>query len=210
MASSAFMDAFAGHRRSQGLPGTSLSLGHMLDVGIVSNILEYQEHLHRMGLHGNNEAEFHRFCEAAISKPGNGHLLAGVTPSSLTTNSARYPVDTMHWHDDPRFSHLLLATEHLANSDESSGALLVSDDNTTDSLISRIHKRVARCLYIAAEDIDVAQPINSYGMDSMVAAEILNWIFSAFNARISLLNLLHPTMSVEKLATEVESAMKTA
>src|SRR5436305_2692963 len=66
MASNSFMDAFARHRKSLGLPAASLSLGQILDVGIVSYIPEYQENLLRMGLYGNNEDEFLGYCEASI------------------------------------------------------------------------------------------------------------------------------------------------
>lgn len=36
LASSAFMDAFARHRQSEGLPATSLALSQILGIGIVS------------------------------------------------------------------------------------------------------------------------------------------------------------------------------
>lgn len=55
------------------------------------------------------------------------------------------------------------------------------------------------------EDIDVSEPINSYGRDSMVAVEVHNWLFQKMTAAISLLNLLHPAMTVEKPAKETET-----
>jgi aryl carrier-like protein len=219
-AANAFMDAFASHRRTLGLPSTSLSLGHMLDVGIVSTNLAYQEHLNRMGLYGNGEGEFLAFCEAAVasSDPTNGvadgHLLAGLEPAGLLSHDRRYAVSDMAWHRDPRFSHLMAAFNRLQASSDGQGGgdgggIVVADDDETSALVDRIHRRVARLLFVAAEDIDRRQPIKNYGIDSMVAAELRNWLFKATGVNVTLLELLHPTMSVEALAGKVEGGLVT-
>ena len=215
MAANSFMDAFARHRRSLGMPATSLALGQILDVGIVSYIPQYQENLLKMGLYGNTEAEFLQYCEAAMLESAatapsedptfsKGHVLAGLEPTGLRENAKRYPIKDMPWYADPRFSRLVAAIERLASGDGDPDVAVAADDNEADALIDRVRKRVARFLYVATEDIDVARPISQYGIDSLVAAEVRNWLFQAFGVTVSSLNLLHPTMSVEKLAGEVE------
>ncbi|KAK8024490.1 KR domain-containing protein [Apiospora rasikravindrae] len=223
MASNSFMDEFARHRLSLGLPATSLSLGHMLDVGIVSYNLQYQEHLNRMGLYGNSEDEFLQYCEAAIAESSagipaftadaslsRGHLLGGLEPRGLLANNQRYPVEEMGWYSDPRFSHLVSAFHRLesAATDGPGGdAIVVADDDETGTLEDRVHKRVARLLFVSTDDIERRQPIKNYGIDSMVAAELRNWLFKATGVNITLLELLHPTMSVEALGRKVESEL---
>ena len=213
------MDAFAGYRRSLGLPGTSLALGQILDVGIVSHIPEYQTNLLKMGLYGNSEDDFLQYCEAAISESAKdlpqtdatfsgGHLLAGVEPSGLKDNDKRYPIADMPWYSDPRFSHLLAAVDRLAP-DASQSGVLVADDDEKDTLVDRIHKRVARFLFVPKEDVNVFQPISTYGLDSLVAAEVRNWLFKTFEVNISSLNLLHPTMTIDKLANDVAASAET-
>lgn len=218
MASNSFMDEFARHRLSLGLPATSLSLGHMLDVGIVSNNLQYQEHLNRMGLYGNSESDFLKYCEVAILESSSatsaftadtsfsrGHLLAGLEPNGLLANNLRYPVSEMVWYNDPRFSKLLSAFHHLESSaDQGNDSIVVSDDDENSTLIDRIHKRVARLLFVSTDDIECKQPIKNYGIDSMVAAELRNWLFKASGVNVALLDLLHPTTSVETLSEKVE------
>lgn len=214
MASSAFMDAFAAYRQNLGLPATSLTLGHILDVGIVSDHLQWQENVLRMGMYGNSEQEFLQYCQAAIIPPAlaqqqsfeKGHLLVGLEPAGLLANNDRYPVVNMSWHPDPRFSFLLQAYEHL-NSRTASTEVRVREDDDQEPLLTRIHRRMARSLYVAVQDIDVAKPITSYGIDSMVAAEVRNWLFDTLGANVSLLNLLHPSMTVEKLAREVAASV---
>lgn len=218
MASNSFMDEFARHRLSLGLPATSLSLGHMLDVGIVSNNLQYQEHLNRMGLYGNSESDFLKYCEAAISESSSGasafaadtsfsrgHLLAGLEPNGLLANNLRYPVSEMVWYSDPRFSKLLSAFYYLETSaDQGNDSIVVSDDDENSTMVDRIHKRVARLLFVSTDDIERKQPIKNYGIDSMVAAELRNWLFKASGVNVALLDLLHPTTSVETLSKKVE------
>lgn len=221
MASNSFMDEFARHRLMLGLPATSLSLGHMLDVGIVSSNLQYQEHLNRMGLYGNGEREFLRYCEAAISEStaavpafkadtsfSRGHLLAGLEPRGLLAHNQRYPVADMTWYSDPRFSHLLSAFRRLESEDGQAGDdIVVADDDESSPLVDRVHKRVARLLFVSTDDIERRQPIKNYGIDSMVAAELRNWLFKATGVNVTLLELLHPTMSVEALSAKVEKEL---
>lgn len=185
----------------------------------------------KMGLYGNSEGEFLQFCDTAMTKPTavaatatntgkeyvnakahQAHHLVGVSPSGLLANDPRYPLSNMSWHTDPRFSRLLAATSRLSSSRSSSAGtsdgVLVTEDDESDTLVNRIHKRVARFLYVSAEDIDVRQPISHYGLDSLVAAEVRNWLYGAFGVQVGSLTLLRPDMSVVKLAGEVEGGVK--
>ncbi|KAK8112196.1 uncharacterized protein PG998_008653 [Apiospora kogelbergensis] len=223
-ASNAFMDEFTRHRLALGLPATSLSLGHMLDVGIVSYNLQYQENINRMGMYGNSEQEFLQYCEAAVAESSagvlafpadsslsRGHLLGGLEPRGLRANNHRYPVADMAWHDDPRFSHLIAGFHRLGKLESSGGGaggspgiVVAGDDDENGTLEDRVHRRVARLLYVATDDIERRRPIKNYGIDSMVAAELRNWLFKATGVNVPLLELLHPTMSVEALGKRVE------
>ncbi|KAL8876436.1 MAG: hypothetical protein Q9192_008864, partial [Flavoplaca navasiana] len=66
LASNSFMDAFACHRQSLGLPSTSLSLSQILDVGVVNSTPRYQIALEKHGLYGNSEADLLDYCDSAI------------------------------------------------------------------------------------------------------------------------------------------------
>lgn len=211
MASNSFLDAFAQCSQHLRSPVVSLALGQILDVGIVSETPEYQTNLFQMGLHGNNEAEFLGFCETALLKAAedNGYLLAGVDPTNLLQKDAAYPVEDMTWARDARFSGVLQAVQQLRLDKGPSGETSVAgegdDDHDSEPLVSRIHKRVARLLYVPADDVQVSRSINAYGIDSMVAAQLRNWLFAKFNANVSLLSLLSPAMTIERLATEITS-----
>ena len=198
MAANAFLDAFARHRRSRGLPATSLTLGHILDVDSNGFTPEYQESLVQIGLYGNTEDEFLHYCDVALlesrPKPSDndntfcqGHLLAGVDSGVLARREKEYPVTEMPWSRDSRFSNLIQATRRSACDGDQGQHIAAAADDKNDTLIDRVHKRIARLVYIPKDDLDVTRPINSYGIDSLVAAELRSWLRASFGTDVTLL-----------------------
>jgi hypothetical protein len=167
----------------------------------------------RNGFYGNNEDEFLQYCEAGICAPppspqdifaydphAEGHLLVGIEPAGLDKVDKTYPLKDMVWASDPRFSLLIHATKMLS---VTTSEAKLQDDSESGSVADQIRLRVSRLLYVPLEDVDVGRPINAYGIDSMVAAELRNWLFARFGHDVSLLNLLGATMTIEKLADTV-------
>ncbi|KAL8790243.1 MAG: hypothetical protein Q9195_006466 [Heterodermia aff. obscurata] len=226
LASNSFMDAFACHRRSLGLPSTSLSLSQILDVGIVSGNPDYQTSLDRNGLYGSGEDEFLDFCDTAIAQCrtlvdpnddrcdmgldpgiGQGHLLAGIEPKGLQELGKSVPLTEMPWYSDPRFSILRSAIEFMeegSTGTKKPGAEANGDEDGTT--MQKIHRKVAKLLYTSEGEIDVTAPIKNYGIDSMIAAELRNWLFTAYKLEVSLLTLLGPTSSIESMVGLIEGA----
>lgn len=58
-------------------------------------------------------------------------------------------------------------------------------------------------LSVPLDEVDEGTAINQYGIDSMIAAELRNWLFAGFGSDVSLLNLLANTMTVRRLVEEV-------
>jgi hypothetical protein len=217
-ASNAFMDTFARYRRGLGRPATSMCLGQILDVGIVSHMPAYQEHVLRMGMYGNTEAEFLNYCDASICESldinkkkaditTDGHVLVGFEAAGLLANDKRYPIANMPWRHDPRFAKVnaTVANTQMMGGihSETTGRGLTAIEDESECMVVRIHKQIARLLYIQMDDIGVGKPISSYGIDSMVAAELRNWLLRTFAVYVSLLNLLSPSMTILKLADEI-------
>ncbi|KAI1302455.1 hypothetical protein F5Y03DRAFT_407817 [Xylaria venustula] len=221
LASNAFLDAFARYRRSKGLPCTSVALSQVLGIGIVSYMPEYQQAMIRNGFYGNDEDEFLRFCEQGVlpalspEKGGDemdvtfkydpqtrAHLLVGIEPAGLRNVDEKYPLKDMLWYHDPRFQNLVQATTNIISSTGHG-----KKDNSTEegTVLERIVGKISRLLYIPADEVDLESPINQYGIDSMVAAELRNWFLATFGREISMLKLLSATMTVQKLAEEAEA-----
>jgi aryl carrier-like protein len=76
------------------------------------------------------------------------------------------------------------------------------------TVLDRIRMKISRLLYVPLDEVDVDKAINDYGIDSMIAAELRNWFFSSFGKEVSLLKLLSPTMTDQKLSEEAEGEVK--
>ncbi|KAF2973192.1 hypothetical protein GQX73_g454 [Xylaria multiplex] len=212
LASNAFLDAFAQHRRARGQPCTSLALSQVLGVGVVSYIPEYQQAMIRNGFYGNDEDEFLQYCDAGISQSTEttqdpqsldhlGHLLVGIEPAGLGNVDRKYPLSDMPWYHDPRLQNLILATRVLASGTQDKRDVAVEEGTALDRIVGKI----SRLLYIPVDEVDSEKAINHYGIDSMVAAELRNWFLATFGKEVSMLKLLSATMTVQKLAEEAEA-----
>ena len=60
---------------------------------------------------------------------------------------------------------------------------------------------------IAVEDLDVKKPVVAYGLDSLVAGELRNWITSDLNAIVPLMELMN-SPSIESLAGKIATMSK--
>lgn len=214
LGSSSFMDSFARYRRSLGLCASSLSLNQILDVGAVSGRASYETAMARNGLYGNNEEEFLQYCDAAIGCSSassqwahdpyaEAHLLAGIEPAGLQELDKVNPLKNMEWYHDPRFSNLVQATQILAAKETRAKTDVNSGDGDL-GVADKIQQRLSQLLYVPMNEIVVTRPISEYGIDSMIAAELRNWLFKTFAVDISLFDLLDPATTVTSLATRTE------
>jgi hypothetical protein len=163
----------------------------------------------RNGFYGNEEHEFLQYCDASISGThrkinnddihidvSNAHLLVGIEPAGLKGLETEFPIEDMVWASDPRFTRLVQATHNLTAINR--GTQRQSETENL-SVVEQIRLRISRLLYVAAEDVSLDTPINAYGIDSMIAAELRNWIFATFGKDVPLLNLLSNSTTVLSL-----------
>lgn len=219
LASNAFLDAFARHRRARGLPCTSLALSQVLGVGIVSYMPEYQQAMVRNGFYGNDEDEFLQYCEKGLlplHQTANGegvcdadptfkydpqtvgHLLVGIEPAGLRNVDRKYPLSDMAWYHDPRFQNIIQATNILSTGTQDKRDAAAEEGTALD----KVKGKLSRLLYIPVDEVDPDKAINHYGIDSMVAAELRNWFMASFGKEVSMLKLLSEKMTLQKLAEE--------
>lgn len=170
------------------------------------------------GFYGNNEDEFLQYCEAALCPPpplpstsshdpqNIAHLLVGIEPSGLIEVSKTYPLREMPWSRDPRFANLIQATRHLSSlSATCSGGegTEAGVDEEQGSVADRIRTKVSRLLYVSVDEVDEETAISVYGIDSMIAAELRDWLFATWGRDVPLVQLLGSGMTVRRLAEEV-------
>ena len=228
-----FQDALARYRVSHGLPAVSLDLGPVKSVGVVAESARLADRLERLGMRALEAAELLRLVELAILYPrGMGkndtedlrtsnfdacQIITGV-PASFVSSSE----STTFWDTDPRFSTLEkkntdrpLSENAGSNSHSSASlsALLVDStslSHATNLILDHLISRLASMfLKPKSEIIDTASSASlaSFGIDSLVAVELRNWLQGVCQVEISVFDVMRAE-SLFKLAGKVAGGSK--
>jgi hypothetical protein len=192
-AANTFMNAFAQYRVRQGLPATAIDLAAVSDVGYLAENTERKEIvMGSMGSEGVNEVELHALIAAAISgkmsSACSNHCITGldIDPGSLTPA----------WMLDSKFSRIRpsdldTAAKSTAKVSLSQSFKQASSVGEAEALVyGGLVDKVSTILMIVKDEIDGRQPIAAYGLDSLVAVEIRNWITRETGASLQVLELL--------------------
>lgn len=196
-AANVFLDGFMEYRRSLGLPGTSIDLTAVRDVGYLAEVdsKRQQEVMKNIGTDGMYEADVLALLAAAITgdlaDSCSGQFIVGLELSTLDH----------FWAQDAKFSILYEAAK-AAYGSGSAGAsgpsaplnVLLANAGSKEAALQICYEalaaKLAQVLVISLEDMDPSITVASLGLDSLVAIEIRNWIAREANANVQVLELL--------------------
>nr|D2E9X0.1 RecName: Full=Reducing polyketide synthase DEP5; AltName: Full=Depudecin biosynthesis cluster protein 1 [Alternaria brassicicola]ACZ57548.1 polyketide synthase [Alternaria brassicicola] len=225
-AGNSYMDALARLRRSQGKPACAVVLPMILGVGVVAQNDGLEDSLKRKGMYGIDEEALLDSFEAAIieQRPQTcqqnealDHLIVGLDPAGLhkARQEAEGDVDAF-WSADPRFSSLVHSMNVYGGGnqggDGEAGSILTrlraagteSPAKAVDLVRDHFIAKLARILLVdEAEfggDDNAERSIASYGVDSMIGAELRNWIFKDLGLDIAFQQLLSPSLTISKFS----------
>ncbi|KAF4958443.1 hypothetical protein FGADI_2365 [Fusarium gaditjirri] len=220
-AANSYMDELARLRRSQGKPACALILPMVLGVGVVAENLELENSLTRKGMYGIDEEALLDAFEISILEQqrqqddgyGFDHLVVGLDPAELhrARKQAYGDVDAF-WAVDKRFSVLLDSMNRPdgANQGDGEAGSILSQVQAADSpaqavSLVRDHfiSKLARVLLLDVEEFSDETSgcsIASYGIDSMIGAELRNWIFKELGLDIHFQQLLSPSLTIPNFA----------
>ena len=212
-AANSFLDAFAKHRRSQGLCAVSIILPMILGVGVVAENNEIEEALKRKGMYGIDEEHLLEAFEIAMSVQDNtNHLVVGLDPAKLQRSMAASGTTDNFWTEDIRFNNLL-ATMQSGNGSAgiSAGQSILSSITSStsytaaiDIVTKHIIDKLARMLMLDVDSFERdSKSIADYGLDSMIGAEFRNWVFKEFGLDVPFQQLLAQTLTIGKFAVQV-------
>jgi myxalamid-type polyketide synthase MxaE and MxaD len=193
-AGNAFMDALAHYRRANGLPAHSINWGPWADVGMAAQP-ELTERLAAGGI--------------GSFTPAQGIQAFGHVLRHDTAQTAILAADWSRWASEERAG---LLSELLASSAQESDATSAIEKQAAfvhDVLLSvPAHERqavlekhlqgmVAGVLGLDPDRIDVQQPLNTLGLDSIMALELKNGIENSLGVSIALVAILQGPSTAE-------------
>jgi len=156
----------------------------------------------------------------------SGHVLTGFEPIKLSELDNNGAAADFTWSADPRMQRVAQAVQDYygivsgsnATAQRNSSAASItaaelrdmarivheSTDTAAEQRLGKVvqeavMQRLGKLLFVSADDLDAAKDVASYGIDSMIAAELRNWLMKMFKLDLSFLELMGKGMRVEDL-----------
>ncbi|KAI9741637.1 MAG: polyketide synthase [Cirrosporium novae-zelandiae] len=210
-AGGAFLDAIARYRIAQGQSAVTLDLGVIEGVGFVSEHDDIAARMAKQGYLTIREEEVLAMVKSAITNPVREQNSSQV----ITGLGAGGQSDTAFGRD-PRFASLAeMNGRQSSSTDLKSGGLnlqaqlsgATSTLEAVDFICKAIVAKLSEDFMIPEADISATEPIVSYGVDSLVAVELRNWLLSQAKAEISVFDVLQ-SKSLNALSETVAAKSK--
>jgi zearalenone synthase (highly reducing iterative type I polyketide synthase) len=217
-AGNTYQDALAQYRRRHGLPAVAVDLGLMLGIGLIATERGGATNLKKWEAVGIREPEFHRIMTAAIAGCWSKQALPAQVVCGLPTGgilqSAR--LERPFYFDDPRFAWLR-KKDVVADAEAGAGAAATGEESetltaqlgrvrslreATNVVSNALRHRLARELQTEVDNVDAGRPLHGYGIDSLGAVEIRNWVVAHLQADTSLFDVLGAG-SIQALAAKI-------
>ncbi|KAK9774990.1 hypothetical protein SCAR479_08264 [Seiridium cardinale] len=205
-AGNTFQDALALHRTNHNQAAIVLDLGPIADQGFVAEadgtVLERVE---KLGTVPVDMETLLRLIETAIGhpiriEPGASQVLLGIAPWDKLRGDS--PIRT-----ERRFGTLRLGSRRglgpgLKEAGADAGAnptaaILqalskekVTMTQATAIVMEAVVRKLAAMFNMAAKDIDAELPLSRYGVDSLVAVELRNWLSRVVRSKVSIFDIL--------------------
>ncbi|KAI1452810.1 polyketide synthase PksD [Annulohypoxylon moriforme] len=197
-----FQDSLARYRVQQGQKAVSIDLGLMRDIGLVAETEALQQTFEGYLGYGQIEekeliAALDMCCDPTRNPPyrQKHQITMGVTtPADLLTDGKEVEVGML---ERPLFSHFSQTRKMLPTSqtrNQINFSLLFRQAESVEErskvAVRSLTLKLARALSIQPEDVDTEQPLHAYGVDSLVAVELRNWIAKEFAADVPVFEIM--------------------
>ncbi|KUJ07891.1 reducing type I polyketide synthase [Mollisia scopiformis] len=207
-AGNTFQDALARYRVSRGEKATALDLGIILGEGFVAENQDIHDKLVRLNMLDMISQErlfamFDYFCDPSISNGTNAasQVVAGLTsPGMLLQRGSEVPlalrrsmframhhVDSVQGQDDANGANEVLSSSlDVVKLFQESASVQDAGAMVAEALKAKVSKLVG----VNVEEHTVDDRMESFGVDSLVALELRNWISKEMHADIAVYEIL--------------------
>ncbi|KAF2125236.1 polyketide synthase [Dothidotthia symphoricarpi CBS 119687] len=195
-AANVFLDQFMAFRRKQDLPGTSIDLAAVSNIGYLADGSDArrEEVLKNIGGQTIDESKVLALFAAAVTGKMNescqGQCITGLDTSD----------DSSFWLSDEKFAVLREAVQAASGTGGSSSTATValskvlrtaaSKEDAKQALYVALAEKIAAILVLPADAIEPSQTLKNLGLDSLVAIELRNWITRETEINVQVLELL--------------------
>ncbi|KAI0886112.1 ketoacyl-synt-domain-containing protein [Annulohypoxylon maeteangense] len=216
-AGNAFQDILARHINEKCRDTThavSIDLGPILEAGMLAEDPRLLDVLKASGFFGIRLQDFKRIVECAIT----GQIAGGLqTPAQIVTGVGTGGLIRQNKPADPYWTRTSLFM-HLNDVDMPEGWATISDENSDSQndmqrmlaqatsmeakgviVTKGLQEMLSKSMNMDPSDVEVSRPPSAYGVDSLVAVGVRNWVSRECSADVSIFEVLSDT-SISKLS----------
>jgi len=202
-AAGAYQDQLAYYRRSLGMHATTVDLGIMRDVGVLAetgitdNLRDWEQP------YGIRKPEFHALMEIAIDGDIKGAGPAQIITGLATGGSAVVSgIDAPYYLENAKFGIMALTGMRSASGDSNAGsdgsivptharvAQAETLEDATLAVVGALVRQIARMLQMPTDEIDTGRFLHNYGIDSLLAIEVVNWALKDVKSTVNVFDVL--------------------
>ncbi|KAI0115870.1 polyketide synthase [Nemania sp. FL0031] len=216
-AGNTFQDSLARYRLSQGLPGASLDLPAVEDVGFVADKPELLESMRAAG-NGTIPVEevlsvLDYYCGLSpngipiekaqvILRPGLPHELAplGIPEPSWMQDPLFSQFGQLEAHTTTNPGELVKKEPQTATRIAAAASIAEAEDIVLDALLNKL----SRVLNVELSNLDSSKPLHAYGVDSLVAVDVRSWLLKDLGSEVSIFDMTSQA-SIQSLARTATS-----
>ncbi|RYP13408.1 hypothetical protein DL767_010766 [Monosporascus sp. MG133] len=208
-----FQDSLARYRTSNGEKAVSLDLGWMRTIGIIAETEKYQRYRENArDMIPLEEAELMAvldiYCRPSRQAlhPEKSQLLMGSATPAYWSARGQSPIPSML---RPLFSTFRRVAGRQSAQDVKS---METDSPATrfrqsTDMQERVHivasalaAKLARSLSISPEDVQSSKHLSDYGVDSLMAIELRNWIEKEFQAHVAVFDIMDGSTTIAAIS----------
>ncbi|KAI1618129.1 PKSN polyketide synthase for alternapyrone biosynthesis [Exophiala viscosa] len=214
-AGNSYLDALAHYRHNKGLAATSLNIGlvtdatHFTEDFTIENFLQLYGHLVPVSVEDKE-------VNIALTAAMRGVTSDGVKVPTQVVVGIRGDLDregsvTSLWPKDRKFDHRAKYKGTGGGDGKVPLKTILANAKSigeaAEAVESALRSSVATSMGSSPDEVDVDKPLHSFGIDSLKAVEVRNWLFREAKADISVFEILSPT-PLNVLSTKIAAKSK--